>query len=279
METASVQSVQSTRMEKLYLHNLFRQRGVVVLDVRTSVEYRRGHVPGSANVPVRQIEASPARFRHWLEGFDTVYLHCSSGPRAQRACDALTRAGLANHVHVRGGMRDWVRRRYPVEREISLARDLATGLAAGLVAMAAAAGMDKLLAPLVSDEQKRRERAVREGSPHKVGGAKIGERLSGRHFSADERRKAQLAFTAGYGLLWGAIYALVRRRVPLATSFYGAPFAVAFFLACDGALAPLLRLSPGLGRIPWQFNAKELANHVAWTGAAEAVHRAAERRA
>lgn len=273
METASLP------MEKLSLQDRYRQRGVVVLDVRTSVEYRRGHVPGSANVPVRQIEASPARFRHWLEGFDQVYLHCSSGPRAKRAYDALTRAGLANHVHVSGGMRDWVRRRYPVEREISLARDLATGLAAGLVAMAAAAGMDKLLAPLVSDEQKRRERAVREGSPHKVGGAKIGERVSGKHFSAGERRKAQMAFTVGYGLLWGAIYAVVRRRLPLATSLYGAPFAVAFFLACDGALAPLFRLSPGLRRIPWQFNAKELANHAAWTATAEAVHRIVERRA
>jgi hypothetical protein len=36
-------------------------------------------------------------------------------------------------------------------------------------------------------------------------------------------------------------------------------------------------MSPKLRRIPWQFNAKELANHIAWTGTAEAVHRGTEK--
>lgn len=268
-----------TTMRMEDLRDRYRERGVAVLDVRTQPEYRRGHVPGSANVPVRELLRSPARLRHWLEGFDAVYVHCSSGKRAQRAYETLARAGLSNVVHVRdSGMREWVRQRLPVEREISLSRDLATGLAAGLIASLATAPVDKALKRLVSDEQKRRERAVREGSPHEVGGTKIGERLTGTRLSQRQKREAQLAFTAGYGLLWGAIYALVRRRIPRATSFFGLPYAVAFFLACDGTLAPLFRMTPGLHRIPWQFNAKELANHAIWTATAETVHRAAERR-
>ena len=53
----------------------------------------------------------------------------------------------------------------------------------------------------------------------------------------------------------------------------GLPFAVPFFLGCDGAMASLLGISPSIQKIPWQFNAKEVVNHFAWTLAAEAVHR------
>jgi putative membrane protein len=55
------------------------------------------------------------------------------------------------------------------------------------------------------------------------------------------------------------------------------PFAVPFFLACDGGIAPLLGLSPGLARVPWQLSVKELLNHVAWTATAETAHRLARR--
>jgi rhodanese-related sulfurtransferase len=268
------------RMEELHANEKYAQPGKLVLDVRSRPEYRRGHVPGSLNIPVRDVERDPARVHRQLLAFDEIYIHCSSGHRSKRACDALARTGLTNLVHVSGsGMPEWVRQHYPVEREISLARDVVTGMAAGLLADLAVAQIDKALGALVSEEQKRRESAVREGSPHEVGGTRIGEKIAGRRLSRPERRKAQIAFTVGYGVLWGAVYALVRRRMPLATSLFGLPYAVAFFFACDGFLAPLLRMTPGLQKIPWQFNAKELANHAAWTATAEAVHRGTEKAA
>jgi hypothetical protein len=36
-------------------------------------------------------------------------------------------------------------------------------------------------------------------------------------------------------------------------------------------------MGPGLHKVPAPFNAKELANHVAWTASAETVHRCLER--
>lgn len=170
-----------------------------------------------------------------------------------------------------------MRQHYPIQREVSLARDLAAGLAAGILADLVVAQVDKALSKLVTDEQKRRERAVREGSPHKIAGTKIGERITGRKFSEPDKRRAQVAFTLAYDLVFGAVYAVIRRRVPLATPWLGLPYGVAFFFACDGALAPLFRMSPGLQKIPWQFNGKELADHVVWTWTAELVHRGAER--
>ena len=68
-------------------------------------------------------------------------------------------------------------------------------------------------------------------------------------------------------------------RVPLTTSRrIRSRRGSSFFLLCDGALAPLFRMSPPLRRIPWQLNAKELLNHVAWSAAAELTHRAADQR-
>jgi putative membrane protein len=264
-------------MEELHTNAKYRQPGSLVLDVRTRAQYRRGHVPGSRNVPVDEIERGARPLGQELARFERVFVHCSSGHRAARACQALARAGLTNLVHVRdSGMPDWVRQRYPIQREVSLARDLVTGMAAGLLADLATVGVDAGLGRLVSDEQKRRERQVREASPHAIAGVRIGERLARRHLSRTERRRAQLLFTLGYGIVSGVVYALVRRHVPRATSLLGVPYGAGFFLACDGVLAPLFRMTPGLSRIPWQLNAKEMANHIAWTGTAEVVHRAAE---
>ena len=246
---------------ELHAADRYRQPGNLVLDVRSRHEHRIGHVPGSFNIPVSRIVRHPGRFAPALAPLDRVFVHCSSGARARRAYDALVGAGLGNLVLIeRSGTADWARRGYPVERSVSLARDVLTGLGAGLVAQLAVSQVDRVLRSRISSRQKLREKLVREGSPHEVASARYG-----------------LAFTLGYGLLWGAIYALARRRMPQAGALLGAPFGVGFFLACDGVLAPLFRMGPGLRKVPAPFNAKELANHVAWTATAEAVHRGLER--
>jgi putative membrane protein len=265
-------------MEELHTNDKYRQHGVLVLDVRTQAEYRRGHVPGSRNIPCDEIARNPRQVSKEIEPFARVFVYCSSGHRSGRAYDLLAQAGAANVVHVRdSGMPDWARQGYRVEREISLGQDLVTGILAGVLADVAVAGVDQTLARFVTAEQKRREKEVREASPHAIAGTKIGERITGRQFSRPERHKAQLLFNLGYGIVFGLVYALVRRRLPRATSLLGLPFGAAFFLGCDGFLAPLFKMTPGLQKIPWQFNAKEMANHIAWTATAEVVHRAGER--
>ena len=253
----------------------YRRPGVLVVDVRSPAEFGRGHVPGSRNVPVDELERAAGRWRRRFARHREVYVHCSSGQRALRAHAALE---LPSAVPVRdSGMPDWIRAGYPIARRISLRRDLAVGMLAGLVGDLVVAGADKALTGLVSARQKRRERAVREGSPHEVGGKRIAGRLAGHALSAAGERRAQVAFTVGYGLVFGALHALTRRTVPGARAALGLPFGVAFFFACDGLLAPRFGMTPGLQRIPWQFNAKEMVNHIAWTAAAELVHRAAAR--
>lgn len=159
----------------------------------------------------------------------------------------------------------------------SLERDLLIGMGAGLVGMLAVAPVNSLLSRFVSEQQSRRERAVREASPHDLAARKIAERFGGDDPSEQTKQLSRAGFGIAYGLAWGVIYAMLRRSAPPVSRFGGLPFGAAFFVLCDGVLAPLFRMSPPVNRLPWQPNAKEMLNHVAWTAAAEFAHRVADR--
>ncbi len=151
---------------------------------------------------------------------------------------------------------------------------LLTGAAAGLVAGAAAGQSDKLLDRFVSSKQKKRDRRLREASAHVMAGPYFARKISGKKLDAKGKERARMVFNVAYGVGWGLIYAGLRRKFPRLGRWGGLPFAVPFFFACDGTLAPLFGVSPNLRRLPWQPSAKEMGNHIAWTAAAEMVHRA-----
>jgi putative membrane protein len=156
---------------------------------------------------------------------------------------------------------------------------LLTGIAAGLLAGVVTGQVDRLFDRFVSPAQKRRDRQVREAPAHLLAGPYFARKITGRRLSGKEFRRAQLAFSAVYGVVWGMIHAGARRKAPAFSRLGGLPFGVPFFFACDGTMAPLLGVSPNLRKIPWQMNAKELGNHIVWTATAELVHRAAARMA
>lgn len=261
----------------------------VVLDVRSRAEFLAGHVPGALNVPMREIRRSPRGVAQALPPRDVVFVHCTKGMRATRAIERLRRAGVDDAVLVEdSGFADWKKSGLPIERGLGRplrARDsrpfgrvVATGIAAGFLATLASGIANTGLSLLVDERQKRRERRVRRGSPHEVGGALLLERMLGRKPSTVAKLFATLGFNVVYSAMWGLVYAGTRRAFPRSATAPALPFtAAAFFVACDGGIAPALGLTPNLPRLPWQFNAKELVNHVVWNATAEMIHRADER--
>jgi hypothetical protein len=155
----------------------------------------------------------------------------------------------------------------------SLAADLAVGALSGVAATAVTGGVDRLLDRFVRPRDRLRERLIRRASPHELAGPRVGRFLKGRRLSRREARIAGLLFSVAYGMGWGALYAALRRRYPLAGRWLGLPFAFPFFTLCDGAIAPLLKLTPTPEKLPARINAKEIGNHVAWAAAAELAHR------
>ncbi|GAB2686727.1 rhodanese-like domain-containing protein [Thalassiella azotivora] len=77
-----------------------------LVDVRTPAEYETGHIPGSVNVPLDVVHASPAQLREALGGKDVV-LVCRSGNRAEQARKALAGAGLDRAWVLTGGVTTW----------------------------------------------------------------------------------------------------------------------------------------------------------------------------
>lgn len=88
----------------------------LVLDVRTSVEFREAHIPGSTNVPLGDIRH---RAQAVLGGAATerIALVCQTGRRAASACQELRKGGILVDLHVlEGGLAAWREAGLPVMR-------------------------------------------------------------------------------------------------------------------------------------------------------------------
>ena len=77
--------------------------GAVLLDVRTPEEYSEGHIPGSKNVPLQQLD----KISLFADNKDIpLFVYCRSGGRSRQAASALRHMGYTN-IHNIGGFADY----------------------------------------------------------------------------------------------------------------------------------------------------------------------------
>lgn len=71
----------------------------VLVDVRTVQEYREGHIPGSKNVPLQQLDkiSSVAKKKDI-----PLFVYCYSGSRSRQAAGMLRRMGYTNVNNIGG---------------------------------------------------------------------------------------------------------------------------------------------------------------------------------
>jgi phage shock protein E len=67
------------------------QKGAVIVDVRTKGEFEHGHVPGSKNIPLNEIQLKTEMIRKWNKPVVTV---CRSGTRSAMAKRMLKAADI-----------------------------------------------------------------------------------------------------------------------------------------------------------------------------------------
>lgn len=67
--------------------------GAVLLDVREVQEYRQGHIPGSKNVSVQELNRIAAVAE---DKSAPLYVYCYSGSRSRQAVSILQRMGYTN---------------------------------------------------------------------------------------------------------------------------------------------------------------------------------------
>ena len=77
--------------------------GAVLLDVRTREEYADGHIDGSRNLPLDEIDAVLKA----IPNRDTpLFVHCRSGARSGQAAAYLKKMGYRNVRNI-GGILDY----------------------------------------------------------------------------------------------------------------------------------------------------------------------------
>ena len=73
--------------------------GAVLLDVRAPQEYREGHIPGSKNVPLQQLD----KIGSVAENKDIpLFVYCYSGGRSRQAASMLQYMGYTNVQNIGG---------------------------------------------------------------------------------------------------------------------------------------------------------------------------------
>ena len=84
----------------------------VIIDVRETHEWDRGHIPNARHIALGQI----GKRMHELEKFKArpIIVVCASGNRSSSACGALKRAGFEQVFNLAGGIGAWSEANLPV---------------------------------------------------------------------------------------------------------------------------------------------------------------------
>lgn len=113
---------------------------LVLLDVRTPVEFAEVHLPQAHNVSLDELKPKSLVETGVLPAGETVYLLCRSGARAAKAAERFEHEGFEQVVVVEGGTLGWIEAGLPVTRgttkAISLERQVR--IAAGALVLTGA---------------------------------------------------------------------------------------------------------------------------------------------
>lgn len=93
------------------------EAGARVIDVRQPDEWRRGHIPEAALVPLNGIYSFGKALKdlHIPEDEDVIFV-CAVGQRSASASEIALVSGLNNVFNLANGMNGWLMRHYPIER-------------------------------------------------------------------------------------------------------------------------------------------------------------------
>jgi len=89
---------------------------VLILDVRTPIEYEVAHIPEAVNIPRGLLE-----FSIWSvvpDQQETIYVYCKTGARAALATKVLNDLGYSHAIAVDSGGVEWLKAGYPIQTAI-----------------------------------------------------------------------------------------------------------------------------------------------------------------
>jgi len=91
---------------------LLNSGDALFIDVRDDKEFKNGHIKGSRNIPVNQLD----KHMHDIEKHkdSDVIVYCENGMRASRASGKLRKAGFSKLSTIAGGLAQWEKANLPL---------------------------------------------------------------------------------------------------------------------------------------------------------------------
>ena len=82
--------------------------GFVILDMRDDAAYKKAHIPGAVNIPLKELGYKLFR----LDKRKDIIVYCDVGVRSKVACRILVNAGFKDVYNLTGGLKAW---KYAIE--------------------------------------------------------------------------------------------------------------------------------------------------------------------
>ena len=103
-------SCQDNKKFELLKYSGFKKKiessDVILIDVRTPMEFSQGHIQGSVNVDFKEEND----FQNYFENLDkseTIFLYCRSGNRSRKSAEKLIDLGFNKIYDLDGGFIEW----------------------------------------------------------------------------------------------------------------------------------------------------------------------------
>ncbi len=84
---------------------LDEKKGIMLLDVRSDKEYKKGHIPGAVHVPLAEVGDKVKK----LKKDKDLVVYCRSGNQSIWAIKRLMGMGYKNLYNLKGGYNAWKR--------------------------------------------------------------------------------------------------------------------------------------------------------------------------
>lgn len=98
------------------LPRLINHEEAVVVDVRESGEFRKGHIAGAVNIPLSQLSDSISKLERYRKADRPLVVSCQTGIRSNKAASILRNNSFEKVYTLTGGFAGWQKENLPVEK-------------------------------------------------------------------------------------------------------------------------------------------------------------------
>jgi rhodanese-related sulfurtransferase len=83
-------------------------KNILLIDVRTSEEYKEGHIEGAINIDFYQENVFNSYFKK-IDNTKPVYIYCRSGNRSRKTSNKLIEMGFVKIYDLKDGYVSWIK--------------------------------------------------------------------------------------------------------------------------------------------------------------------------